>query len=1353
MPESFIHLHAHSDASLQDGLFSPRKWAAAYKERGFIGAALTDHGSMANSIAFYQAMREQKLIPIMGSEVYYVDEPTKKTNDNRKASHLILLAKNYDGFVNLNKLMKLSFTEGYYYRNRIGLEWLTKHSEGLVCLTACQGGVLSQEVWKDFRGQESDLVGRFKQFREIFGKDLYVEFQGHNTVSTLDDGVTKYNSQAMINEQFYEKLRGIKGFQPIITNDCHYILPQHAKIQKLIKDLSWKQNNGGSADSATVTKDHFTDSLWMKNTKEVYQSFRVEHEYLPKEFVRDGMMATMEVFEKCKDFEMPKGKRYLPKFRDKIDSKEFFKRYTKKLLVELIASGKIHDEKNVYIERYKKECHVISSYNLEDYFLIVWDLVRFAKKEGIPVGIGRGSAAGCLISYLLGVVKIDPIEHKLIFERFLNENRCVSGELPDIDLDFSSEGRGRIKQYIFDTYGREKVCEIGTYTRMMLKTALLDFNRALNVVPHAELLKITTGLDLDKDDVKDLDKAIESSERLKTVMEKEKDYAFIVKEIIGQIKSQSIHPAGVIICSEPIQNITPLKTQKKILKPEEVEEGGVKEIRVLTTQSEDKYVIGQGLMKMDILGVKEYDVVKFIIDNAPGFPYTLENYDTEIMNIERKRPDAKIWKMFQQGKTQAVFQFSSTGMQKLLFDMRPNKVSDLTAANALYRPGCLLNGWHTLYINRKHGEEEVEYAHPTVEQATGDTYGVIVYQEQVMEVIHKLGKISLVDADTIRSALGKKDRVKLAKFKESFVKGAEGDIGKAKAETLWDQLEQSSEYSFNKCLAGTERFYRDGNGRTNYTIEEMFLIRNDKEFALLNGHKSLHQKYKHKGYGKAYSMGDDERLRPNDIMDIRFEGEKDVWEVLLESGKKIRCTLNHKFPTDKGIKKLEECEPGDSLYVLDKYEMADSTFRFGKKDNLPRNGQKGFQKLEYSATEDFRYKSSVLKTSHDNCQSCDSMMSRKEIHHKNGNHGDQDWKNLEVLCPSCHKKKHYAMGRVRKGEKGLLTKLEKIIEVAYIGKENVYDVEMAAPFHNFVTDDKIVTCNSHSAAYAVLAYISQWLKVYYPAYFWAGQIYWDVKKGDLNSMMENKRAAQEMGIEFRYPDINDSGLDFKVLDVTDPLHAITGGKSVTQEVLWSLRSVKGVGLKAAQEIVKCQPFKNFEDFFKKVNKRQCNYKVVTNLIYAGCFDNIGDRKDLLKRLAVLSKKEDPKVTSDKLLSEFYRSMGFYEQSLKKIYPGFSTGCITEQDLAEFCDKDTVILGGIISAIKPHKTKKGDKMGFLTLEDMNERIDVTVFPEGWETNRKLLKVGNIVEIMGKKSEYGGKNNSISMDTIKVIKEVE
>jgi DNA polymerase-3 subunit alpha len=311
---------------------------------------------------------------------------------------------------------------------------------------------------------------------------------------------------------------------------------------------------------------------------------------------------------------------------------------------------------------------------------------------------------------------------------------------------------------------------------------------------------------------------------------------------------------------------------------------------------------------------------------------------------------------------------------------------------------------------------------------------------------------------------------------------------------------------------------------------------------------------------------------------------------------------------------------------------------------------------------------------------------------------------------------------------------------------------MAAPFHNFVTDEKIVTCNSHSASYAVLAYISQWLKVYYPAYFWSGQIYWDVKKGDLDSMIENKRAAQEMGVEFSYPDINLSGENFRVIDEEDPLHEITGKKHTgKQKVLWSLQSVKSVGLKAAQEIVKHQPFKSFEDFYKRVNKRQVNYKVVTNLIYAGCFDQLGDRKDLLIYLAKMAKKDPPKVTSDVLMSEFYRSMGFYEQSIKKTISGFSHRCITEKELAEFCDGDAVVVGGIISDLRTIKTKKGVLIGFVTLTDMDETLDVTCFPESWANYRKIFKVGNVVEIKGTKSEFNGKQNSIQLVDIKIIKE--
>ena len=1075
----FCHLHNHTEASVADGLFGPKKWIEALKSNGFKAHAITDHGTMTSLLPFYHLMKKEGMIPILGVEFYYVDDPTIKNNENRKNSHLILIAKTYDGFRNLNKLMKLSYTEGYYYKPRIGRDWLMKHREDLICLSACQGGVLSQEVWHEHHGRDKGmgLVERFKDMVEIFGKDFYVEFQGHNTLSFDDKRDQEFDSQALINERLYS-LRKQAGFQQIVTNDCHYILPKHAQIQKLIKETSWKGGaKDGGADSATVTKDHFTDSLWLKKPLDIFKSFKEHHEYLPAKFVTDGMLNSIEILEKCKDFALPTGKRYLPSFKPatKQTAKKFFKELTISLLEKHLKTGVLHASRKEYIERYKKEFSVISKYKLEDYFLIVWDLITFAKKKGIYVGLGRGSSAGCLISYLLGIVKIDPLQYGLIFERFLNENRCESGELPDIDLDFESDRRKEIKEYVFKKYGEEHVCEIGTYGRMKLKTALIDFGKSLGVAGHRDLLNITTVIDLEKEDVDDLDKAIEADPRLEKLMASSKMYEFAVKETIGQIKSQGIHPAGLIICSDPIAEITPLKTQLKNIKPEDMDPlNPEKSKRILVTQSEDKHIIAQGLMKMDILGLKEYDVIKYVIDTVES-DLTMDNYVDKIMAQEMEKPNKAVWKMFQQGRSEGVFQFASDGMKDLLVMMKPDKIQDLIAANALFRPGCLENGWHIQYCNRKHGKESVDYVHKDVEAALGETYGVIVYQEQFMEVIHRLGGISLVESDIIRSALGKKDKDKLAKFKDRFVAGAEEKIGTARAVELWDQIEKASGYSFNK---------------------------------------------------------------------------------------------------------------------------------------------------------------------------------------------------------------------------------------------------------------------SHSAAYSVLAYISQYLKVNYPAEFWAAQLDWDTRKNKLDDMLVNKRAAAEMGVGMVLPNINTSKIRFSAQD----------GK-----VVWSLSAVKGVGYKAATEIEKKQPFKDLDDFYKRVNRTLIKQNVVESLIFGGALDDFGDRKDLYRDVLSRSKSKKPRKmvapTEEDLINLFEKSMGFFERKIKLVREEkFSKHVVTEQELRTYMAGEYVTVGGVVKAVRQIKTKRGEQMAFVTLVDLDEMIDVTVFPNTWKENRERLREGCIVQISGNKSDYGGRENAIEAERI-------
>lgn len=1074
----FVNLHAHTEASVADGLFHPRKWVEALKTKGFSAHAVTDHGSMVSLLPFYTLMRKEGMTPLMGVEFYFVNDPTVKTAENRKNSHIILIAKSYDGFRNLCRLSELSFTEGLYYKPRIGFEWLAKYSEGLVCLTACQGGVLATHVWREMKGRPgAALEESYLKLQGIFGDDLYVEFQGHNTVSKTDDGEL-FDSQAMINEAFYDRLRKLKGFQQVVTNDCHYILPEHAMIQKSLKDASWKAGGSAAAgDSATVNQDHFTDSLWLKSPEQIYASFRKYHEYLPKQFVADGMKATVEIFEKCNEFRMPEGRRYLPTYRAKENSKELFKKLTVAKLYKFLESDNLRAKKIDYVRRFKKEFAVIAKFDLEDYFLIVWDLIRFAKSKGIYTGLGRGSAAGCFISYLLDIVRIDPLEHKLLFERFLNVSRCESGEMPDIDLDFESDRRREIKAYIYETYGAERVCEIGTYGRMKMKTALIDFAKSMGIARQDEMLKITTGLDLDKEDALDLDVAGDSDPRLQMLLDANPAYKFAVQEIMGQIKSQGVHPAGVIICSEPIADITPVKTQKKTLKPEELPEGAKKkdaEVRVVTTQAEDKYVIAQGLMKVDLLGIKEYDVIRYVLENADT-PYNENNYVEKIMGMERETPNKKVWKMFQAGKTEAVFQFASDGMKQLLTLMIPDSIKDLTAANALYRPACLENGWHTLYCKRKHGEEKVSFAHETVEEALGDTYGVIVFQEQMMSVLHLLGGLSLIDTESMRYAISKKDEDRLKKFKGEFVAGASEKIAEKSALELWDQIMKSANYSFNR---------------------------------------------------------------------------------------------------------------------------------------------------------------------------------------------------------------------------------------------------------------------SHSAAYATLAYISQFFKIEYPAHFWAAQIDWDTRKGHTDDMLINRRAAADMGISFVLPDINRSKLRFSV-----------DGNSV----VWSFLSVKGIGYKTAKHLEDMQPYEDFDDFYAKIDKRIVKNNNIQSLIYAGALDDLGDRRELLKILDSKKRKKGTKYvgeSDEELMKKFQTSMGFFEMKIKKVKPTFSKHCITESELVECDAGDFVHVGGMITDVRAIKTKKGDNMGFVTVMDLDEMIEVTVFPKQWRALREKLREGYIVEISGTKSDYNGKQNLIELADVEV-----
>jgi DNA polymerase-3 subunit alpha len=1042
MENKFIHLHSHSEYSVADGMFSPKVWAKAYKEKGFIGAALTDHGSMGGVLEFYHAMHKEGLTPILGMEAYFNRTPEIKDPENRKSMHLVLLAKNKIGLKNLYILSKLSYTDGYYYRPRVGNAWLKQYSEGLVCLSACQGGPLSIAIYEDEDAGDNGLYPRlhdtYKEFKDIFGNDFYVELQGH-------DG-----NQERVNRALHSELIVGEKAKFIITNDNHYIEPEDAKIQVVLKSSAY--GNSEAAKSYTEC-----DSLWLKNDEQIKETFKVNHPYLPEEIIRKGMEATQEVFAKCCHLELAENERHLPKFRPKVDSKELFKRLGLRELKKYIENFD-KETKQIYIERFKTEFAVIAKYDLEDYFLIVWDLCRYANKRNIYVGLGRGSAAGCLISFLMGIVRIDPIKFDLYFERFLNAVRCETGEMPDIDLDFESVGRDEIKRYIEETYGSENVCEMGTYGRMQLKTALMDFGKSMGVANHAQILAITTKLTED-----DFEKAYDESLPLQKLCDGNHEFVEAVERILGQIKSQGVHPAGVIISPEPIENLTPLKTINN----------AKRKMRIVTTASEDKQVIAQGLMKVDVLGVKQYDIVKYVIENSEC-PLTRDDY-VEKMDYS----DAKVWEAFQKGYSDAVFQFASSGMKELLVNIVPTRIDDLIAANALYRPGCLRNGWHNDYCDRKHGRVKTwDKMHPIVESITKDTYGILVYQEQVMAIINQLGGIPLIESDIIRSALGKKDEAKLKKFGPMFIDGASKHIPKEKAESLWRQIMFSSEYNFNK---------------------------------------------------------------------------------------------------------------------------------------------------------------------------------------------------------------------------------------------------------------------SHSAAYSVLAYVSQHMKVYYPNHYWAVVCEWDIIKGKSDEMLQHIAVSKEMDVEWSLPTINKS----------KPSFFYDGAK-----VIMPFTVIKGLGDKVAVEIESKAPFVDFEDFHKRINKATCKVNVIMSMIYAGVFDSFADRADLMQYIySTRTKKQLDKLKDISEINwnvEYYAALGFFETKIKSMKEyEFSPYVITERELHDCMEGDGVVVAGMIDEVSSIKTRSGDHMGFVSLIDNDEKIELTVFSDVWGSFRSDFRKGNIIQIEGTKSAYGGANNKVEVLSSELI----
>jgi DNA polymerase-3 subunit alpha len=751
----FVHLHLHTEYSLLDGACHIDELVEQGARLGMNAMAITDHGNMFGAVAFHDACRDRGVKPILGCEIYVATGSRfdKSGSGITEAyNHMTLLASDDAGYHNLVKLVSIGYTEGFYHRPRIDKDVLAQHSQGLIGLSGC----LSSEISTHLRnGAEAAALKSVAEFSQIFGKDrFYLEI--------MDHGIEE---QRRVNLGLL-RVREKTGLPLVATNDAHYLRQDdHHAHDVLLCIGSGKK----VTDEERLRFD--TSEFYVKSPDEMSRIFPDQP---------DALANTVKIAEMC-DFTL-KSAASLPAFDvpPGFTIESYFEKVTRDGFAErrrqldpLAEAGRLRHSIVEYEARLDKEIGVIRRVGFAGYFLIVWDFIRYAREHGIPVGPGRGSAAGSLVAYCLKITDIDPIEGDLIFERFLNEERISP---PDIDIDFCENRRGEVIEYVTRKYGRENVAQIITFGTMKAKAVVRDVGRVLDM-PYGDVDKIAKMIPFDLKMT--LDKALEESPPLKEAYQKDakvKELIDISRRLEGTTRHASTHAAGVVIAPRPLTEFVPLF------------KGTTAEV---TTQFDMKGVERIGLLKMDFLGLRTLT----LIDNC----VKMIEAQTSVRVEPDKIPvdDAKTYEMFTAGKTSGLFQFESDGMRDILRRFKPDRLEHLTALNALYRPGPMQ--MIDDFIKRRHGQTKVTYEHPLLESILQGTYGVMVYQEQVMQIASALAGFTLGEADILRKAMGKKKAEVMATQMDQFIKGCVArSVPQKKAKKIWDQMEQFAGYGFNK---------------------------------------------------------------------------------------------------------------------------------------------------------------------------------------------------------------------------------------------------------------------------------------------------------------------------------------------------------------------------------------------------------------------------------------------------------------------------------------------------------------------------------------------------------------------------
>jgi DNA polymerase III subunit alpha len=759
----FVHLHNHTDYSLLDGACEIDQLMDVVAEQKMPAVGMTDHGNLFGAVSFYNAAKAKGIHPVIGCEVYVSQQGLKTRSDTDRYNHLVLLCENQEGYKNLIKMVSTAFLEGFYYKPRIDKDLLAQHSKGLICLSACLRGDLNETILND---KYDDARRLAYTYRDIFGKEnFFLEIQDHGLEQ--DKRLTPQVNRLSIET----------GIPLVATNDSHYLRKEDARAHEILMCI---QTGKTMSDPNRMHWDH--PDFYLKTRDEMMALFGE---------LEDAVNRPWEIAQRC-NVKLEKVKDPFPRFdipaTETTDSyfayvarQGFEKRRAR--LEAMQAAGKLKHDIGEYIERLDFEIAMIQQMKFSGYFLIVWDFIRFSKSKNIPVGPGRGSAAGSLVSYAMQITDIDPLQYGLLFERFLNPERV---SMPDIDIDFCMNRRGEVIQYVTEKYGREQVAQIITFNTLGARAAIKDVGRVLDM-SFADVDKITklvpSVLNIKLKD------AIATEPGFEALMRQDprvREVLDVATRLEGFARNSSVHAAGVVISPEPLRNIVPLYRTNR----EEI-----------VTQYDMNGLDKLALLKMDFLGLTTLT----LIDDA--LKMIEKRHGVQIVPEDLPLEDPAAYEIFSKGFTSGVFQFESPGMRDILRRYQPTRIEDLTALNALYRPGPIQGGMLDDFIERKHGRKAIQYDLPDLKDILGETYGVILYQEQVMQISSRIAGYSLGDADLLRRAMGKKKAEEMAKQRERFLKGAaERGHNPKKSEKIFDLMEQFAGYGFNKSHSAAYAF-------------------------------------------------------------------------------------------------------------------------------------------------------------------------------------------------------------------------------------------------------------------------------------------------------------------------------------------------------------------------------------------------------------------------------------------------------------------------------------------------------------------------------------------------------------------